>query len=718
MAKYQKWAVPPAEWEGEASIREIAEELRILPLTARLLYDRGCRTAKDALRFMKIESESFHDPMLLADMDRACERVLAALDRREKIVIYGDYDVDGVTSVSILYLYLKSKNALVDYYIPSRIGEGYGLNVAAIADLAQKGFSLMITVDTGVTAVNEIAYAASLGMDTVVTDHHTCPAVLPDAAAVVNPKREDSVYPFPELAGCGVTFKLISAVEYRLVARRGLDPIAANYMQPICEGYVDLAALGTIADVMPLRDENRLIVSLGLKKLSHSSRPGVRALLEQNAGNGKKGSVKVTSSTVGYTLAPRINAAGRIGHASRAVELFLTSSETEGETIASELSEINRERQRQENEIMEEALAMIAESGDTGENGMLILDSDKWHHGVIGIVSSRLTEQFHTPSILITFDGDIGKGSGRSIPGMNLVEALAACSDLLLKFGGHELAAGLSIERKNLPEFIRRMNEYARTHLTGSDRETVLSLDAEVSAGEMTLAQAKELYYLEPYGVSNPVPLFCLRDAVITELVPIGGGRHSRVTLRKDGQFLSAVWFGASANRVDYCIGDKVDAAFELGVNEFRGEQSAQLIIRDIRHAADYVSAHQEELKRYGIVIGNESVIPRQWDALPSRSDFAAVYVRLRRETAGQDGIFFLHRLLSDPALYPLGYVKFRVVLDVLRETGILEAEPVTDGSVTCTEGECFRFRVIPTKDKVNLERSEIFRSLKRRIAE
>lgn len=718
MAKFQKWAVPPRGRDEDGAIREIARELNILPLTARLLYDRGCRTAKEALRFMKIESESFHDPMLLADMDRACDRVIAALDRREKIVIYGDYDVDGVTSVSILYLYLKSKNAQVGYYIPSRIGEGYGLNTAAIAELAGKGYSLMITVDTGVTAVNEIAYAASLGMDTVVTDHHTCPAVLPEAAAVVNPKREDSVYPFPELAGCGVTFKLISAVEYRLIARRGLDPVAANYMRPLCEDYVDLAALGTVADVMPLRDENRLIVSLGLKKLSRSSRPGVRALLEQNAGNGKKGSAKVTSSTVGYTLAPRINAAGRIGHASRAVELFLTSSETEGEAIAAELSEINRERQRQENEIMEEALAMISESGDTGENGMLILDSDKWHHGVIGIVSSRLTEQFHTPSILITFDGDTGKGSGRSIPGMNLVEALASCSDLLLKFGGHELAAGLSIERKNLPEFIRRMNEYARTHLNESDRETVLALDAEVDAGELTLAQAKELYYLEPYGVSNPVPLFCLRDAVITELAPIGGGRHSRVTLRKDGQFLSAVWFGAPSGKVDYCAGDRVDAAFELGVNEFRGEQNAQLIIRDIRHAADYVSAHKEELKRYRAVIGNENDIPRAWDALPTRNDFAAVYVRLRRETAGQEGTFFLHRLLADPALSQLGYVKFRVVLDVLRETGILEAEPVTDGSVTCTEGECFRFRVIPTRDKVNLERSEIFRSLKRRLAE
>ena len=717
MAKFQKWAIPPDVREGEEAIRLIARELHILPLTARLLYDRGCRTAEEALRFMKIESESFHDPMLLTDMDRACARVIAALDRGEKIVIYGDYDVDGVTSVSILYLYLKSKHAAVDYYIPSRIGEGYGLNPAAIADLAAKGFTLMITVDTGVTAVKEIAYAASLGMDTVVTDHHTCPAVLPAASAVVNPKREDSAYPFSELAGCGVTFKLISAVEYRLIARTGADPVAANYMRPLCESCIDLAALGTVADVMPLRDENRLIVSLGLKKLSRSARPGVRALLEQSAGTGKKGPVKVTSSTVGYTLAPRINAAGRIGNASRAVELFLTASETEGETIAAELAEINRERQRQENEIMEEALEKIAESGDTGEDGMLILDSDKWHHGVIGIVSSRLTEQFHTPSILITFDGDTGKGSGRSIPGMNLVEALASCSDLLLKYGGHELAAGLSIERKNLPEFRRRMNEYARSCLTGSDRETVLALDAEVSAGELTLAQAKELYYLEPFGVSNPVPLFCLRDAVITELSPIGGGRHSRVTLRKDGTFLSAVWFGAPANRVDYCAGDRIDAAFELGVNEFRGEQNAQLIIRDIRHAADYVSAHTEELKRYGAVIGEEE-IPREWDALPSRNDFAAVYVRLRRETVGQEGVIFLHRLLADPSLSSLGYVKLRVVLDVLRETGILEAEPVTDGSVPCREGECFRFRVIPTKDKVNLERSEIFRSLKRRIAE
>ncbi len=715
MGKFQKWVILPREQGSEAAIAEIARTLHILPLTAGLLYDRGCRTAAEALRFMKIETEYFHDPMLLDDMDRACDRVIRALDAGEKIVIYGDYDVDGVTSVSILYLYLKSKGADTDFYIPSRIGEGYGLNEGAISELAQRGFTLMITVDTGVTAVKEVEFAASVGMDTVVTDHHTCPPVLPAAAAVVNPRREDSHYPFPELAGCGVTFKLISAIEYRLTEREGLDPIAADYMRPVLE-YIDLAALGTIADVMPLRDENRLIVSLGLGRLSDSARPGVRALLEQSAGPGRRGSTKVTSSTVGYTLAPRINAAGRIGTASRAVELFLTGSEVEGEQIAAELSEINRQRQHEENEIMEQAIAQITESGDRGEDGMLILESDHWHHGVIGIVSSRLTEQYHTPSILITFDGDVGKGSGRSIPGMNLVEALASCSDLLIKYGGHELAAGLSIERDKLPEFRRRMNEYAARCLRPEDRVTVLTADAEVRAEELTLEQAKELYYLEPYGVSNPVPLFCLREARIAELVPIGGGRHARLTLKQRDRTMSAVWFGASVSRMDYTVGDTVDVAFELGINEYRGERSAQLIVRDVRHSDAYAEAHGEELLRYLAAVDGVSPVPAAWDALPGRNDFAAAYVRLRREANGGEGFFFLHRLLSDPALGAIGYVKFRVILDVLRETGILDVSPAEDGNVSCSEGECFRFRVIPTDSKVNLERSELFRSLKRRI--
>ena len=540
---------PPHAAVSGTDIVSLAESLGLRPLTAKLLANRGYTTPEAATAFIRNETTLLHDPFLLTDMDAAVARIEQALEAGEQIVIYGDYDVDGVTAVSTLYLYLKSRGGNVHYYIPSRSGEGYGLSRGAIDRLAEGGAKLIVTVDTGITAIDETIYAASLGIDMVVTDHHECRPDLPDACAVVNPRRPDSTYPFAELAGVGVVFKLICALELTYARARGEADIDA--VRRICREYADLTAIGTIADVMPLRDENRLIVSLGLRLCAENRRVGLAALIEAasapnsdvrpaSAAASSRPTVKrkkITSGFIGFSVAPRINAAGRIANATRAVELFLTEDAQTAKELAQELCEINRQRQAEENKIAELAYEMIEAEHDFDHDRVIVLAHNDWHQGIIGIVSSRVTEKYGLPSILISFDGKgsleespdyPGKGSGRSVKGLNLVQALTACDDLLVKFGGHELAAGLTVSRGNLDAFRTRINDYAREHLDESAMAVTLDAECEVRMPELTLEQASELYLLEPYGISNPVPAFVLRDAELVRVSAIGGGKHVR----------------------------------------------------------------------------------------------------------------------------------------------------------------------------------------------
>ena len=398
----------------------LADALGIGTLTAGLLSNRGYTTEEAASRFLRMEEEMLHSPMLLRDMDKAVARIADALQKQEKIVIYGDYDVDGVTSVSILYLYLQALGANVGYYIPNRMGEGYGMSEGSVDHLIDMGANLIVTVDTGITANKEVAHALSRGTDVVVTDHHECHGDLPNAAAVVNPRRPDCDYPFKELAGVGVVFKLLCAFEAKHHALSEQEAV-----RRICDNYADLVAIGTIADVMPIQDENRLIVAYGLHKIERAERMGLVALCEAVSrkpdGTRSARAPKITSGFVGYTLAPRINAAGRISTASLAVELFLTDSREKADELAARLCDINRERQTEENRIAQEAYAYIEATHDFARDPVIVLEADSWHHGVIGIVASRITEKYGLPSILISFDGaqsdgdmEIGKGSGRS----------------------------------------------------------------------------------------------------------------------------------------------------------------------------------------------------------------------------------------------------------------------------------------------------------------
>ncbi len=696
----------------EAAIETLAAELGITPLTARLLYHRGYTTKASAELFLENDERVWHDPFLMTDMEPAVARTLSAVQNGEHIVIYGDYDVDGVTSVTSLYLYLRSIGADVENYIPNRIGEGYGMSRAAIDKLAAHDTRLIITVDTGITADAEIAHAAAYGIDTVVTDHHECHGSLPVCAAVVNPHRPDCPYPFKELAGVGVVFKLICACEMR---RAGLTALEA--FRTMSRSYIDLVSIGTIADVMPLADENRFIVSNGLAMLNRTERPGLCALLDAISGNNHTRSAssivatphkprrKVNSGLVGFGIAPRINAAGRIAHAMQAVDLLLAESLDQAMPLAEALCEINTRRQVEENRIAEQAYAMIdtylADAAEAGEPAprVIVLEDDGWMQGIVGIVSSRITEKYGLPSILISFDGavgdepcatDIGKGSGRSVKGLNLVEALSACSDVLVRFGGHELAAGLTVCRGDIPEFRRRINSYAAERLTDEMTAVRYEADCEVSASELTMTAAEELERLEPFGVSNQTPLFVMREAIVQKIIPLGGGKHTKLLVYADGQFFNAIWFGMTPSRLPAVSGDAVDLLFQLNINDYQGVRSLQLIVQDLQLSRAYREARLRERARLQEVLSG-APITQDEGLIPSRDDIACVFTILRQDA--RMGIATVterqlaERIAITPygAAYPIGTVKLRLILQILGEMGVAAIREVDEG-IFCFE--------------------------------
>lgn len=689
-----------------AEVMNISKTLGVSVPTANLLYNRGYVTPSDASSFIRLETELFHDPFLMTDMKKAAERIVTAMENGEKIAIYGDYDVDGVSSTCLLSLYFRDNGIDTVFHIPNRVGEGYGVNRDAIDKLVNDGTNLIITVDTGITAVEEAEYCASLGCDMVITDHHECRGDIPRAVAVVNPHRPDCSYPFKELAGVGVAFKLVTAVEMVLRQRRGISN--DGFLTDICKKYVDLAALGTVADVMPLVSENRLIVSMGLSYMERSPRIGLSALLDAvDAGKTPTKKRKMTSSVIGFTVAPRINAAGRMASASRAAELFLSRNTDEIREIAEELCQTNTQRQNEENKIVDSLKERIEAELALG-SPVIVLDDIGWKHGVIGIVSSRITEKYGKPSIIISFEDGIGKGSGRSVKGMNLVEALLHCSDLLEKFGGHELAAGLTIKEENLSTFKEKLNEYAKTALGSEASVPTLELDFELSPSEMTLTQAEELDLIEPCGVGNPQPSFYCPSLTVLEVTSMGQGRHTKYLLDGNEKRISAVYFGSSPEELGFSPSDKVDIAFKLGVNEFRGVKSEQILLRDIRHADGQRIEREKEYDKYLSIL--DGVTPAN-EELPVRADFVSTYLHLKRSIPKEGSEVSLRSLLH--SLKPINggemsYIKLRLVLDVLNESGIiiLGKEEGEKGS------ESIRIKIPYIETKVDLTKSCIYSKL------
>ena len=718
------WALryPEGDSAADAAAREIARTLGTSEILGKLLVTRGFRNAADADAFLRLEETRLHDPFLLTDMQRAVERILRAIEQKQCIAIYGDYDVDGVTSVSLLFLYLESKGARVGYYIPSRCKEGYGLSAGAIDRLHEKGVELMITVDTGITAIEETAYATSLGIDTVVTDHHECREELPSVCAVVNPHRPDDAYPFKELAGVGVVFKLICAIEMTLCRREG--ETALDGVRRICRTYADLVAIGTIADVMPVVDENRLIVSMGLRMIESTERPGLAALVEAaSGGKGAEGGrapkkKKINSGFIGFGIAPRMNAAGRVSNASIAVELLLESERTRAAELAEELCELNVQRQVEENRITEDAYRRIEETFDPENDRVIVLAADHWQQGIIGIVSSRITERFGLPSILISFDGsvgerplpsDVGKGSGRSVKGINLVEALCDSEELLVRFGGHELAAGLSVTRENVDAFRKRINEYAKRRLGEQPLTVTLDADCEVRAEELTMPLAQELERLEPFGVANPTPTFLLRELRVIRAVAMGGGKHTKLTVERDGVLLTAVWFGRAPGDLPFEAGDPVDLLFHLNINEFQNITSLQLLVQDARVSPDYEEAYERARRRYEEIRRGDVIDPSE-DAIPEREDMAAVFTLLRREHRAGCSTFSMRRLLGmlRDGERPINYIKLKNILRILQELCLCEVtEPAEDRYV---------FDFYTKTEKTSIEKSSILRRLRTQL--
>ena len=559
----KKWLLKEFD---KSRVLEISRTFGISPLTSIVLYNRGVRENEQIKNFLSKDLGTMYDPFLMRDMDKAVKRINAAKEAGEKITIYGDYDVDGITAIAILYKYLAGLGIDVDYYVPDRMQEGYGVNRDALDKIKTRGSSLIITVDTGITAVEECEYATEIGLDVIVTDHHECKERIPDVYAAIDPKRKDCKYPFKSLAGVGVVFKLIQALDKN------------SSLFELMEDYADLMCLGTVADISPLVDENRVIATEGLKRFKRTKNVGLKALIDVST-NGKA----ITTSTIGYIIAPRINASGRLGCASRSVELFLTDDEENALKLANSLCEENSLRQQTEQKMFKEALEYIEEHPEVKEDKIIVIPHENWHHGIVGIVSSKITEKFYKPSILLAIDGDEAKGSGRSVSGFNLFGALESCSDLLEKFGGHELAAGLTIKSSNIEEFRKKINEYSKDKISESMLVPTVMLDAAIKVPYITIDTVHDINRLQPFGVDNPTPAFAVRNIKIHKISVMSEGKHLRMTLLKEGKYLDAVGFGMGEYYHHLEEGDFIDVAFALDINDYKGFQNVQLILKDIK---------------------------------------------------------------------------------------------------------------------------------------
>lgn len=551
----------------------LSRECSLSLLAAALLVNRGIERADAANSFLSSGLAGLHDPFLFLDMEKAVERLRVAIINGERICVYGDYDVDGVTSVALLTSFLRTLGSDCVYHIPNRLEEGYGLSAAGITAVSDGGVRLIVTADCGITACAEAAFCTSLGIDLIITDHHTPSAEIPPALAVINPLRPGCPFPCKSLAGVGVVFNLVIALRTRLRE----EGFFATRPEPILREYLDLVALGTIADIVPLVDENRIFVSHGLRELTAASRTGVRALKSVSGI-----AADVDCGAVGFRLAPRLNAAGRLEDAAGGVELLLTDDVVLATALARQLNASNEERQCLEQTIMLDALDKVKKDPAMASRKSIVLASESWHSGVIGIVASRLVDLFHRPTVLISLEGANGKGSGRSIPGFHLHDALKACSEHLVRFGGHKYAAGLTVGLVALQEFIERFDEIAAEVLSEEDLLPELRIDAELSAEQVSLQTADEVASLEPFGMGNPRPVFLLRNVRVVQKT-ILKEKHVRLRLMAGGLSFEAIGFNLADG---IPAGDTLDVAFCLDINVWNGKRTARLRIKDMRESA------------------------------------------------------------------------------------------------------------------------------------
>ena len=555
------------KWEiyqtNEEKVEELQEKYKLNRLLSILLTNRKITEENEIAKFLNPKRSDFYDPFGMPDMEKAVERILKTIENKEQIIIYGDYDVDGITSVTVLKSFLEERGIQVNVYIPNRLNEGYGLNKTAMEEIAKQGNKLMITVDCGITAVDEVEYAKTFCIETIITDHHEPAEELPKAIAVVDAKRKDNKYECRNLAGVGVVFKLIQALSIKL----GLDP--KEYLK-----YLDIVCVGTISDIVPLTDENRVIVKLGLKLVEQTKNLGLKEILQSC------GYSKINSTTISFGVAPRINACGRMGHQEEALNLLLSKEGNEVKELTQKINEYNKTRQEIEKNIYNEAVEQIEKEGLDTKN-TIVVSGKGWHHGVIGIVSSKITELYFKPSILLCEEDGECKGSGRSIPGFDLHEALMECNDTIDKFGGHAMAVGININKEKVEEFKEEFEKIAK------EKEVdkiipILNLDAEIKLDDVNKEMVDSLKELEPFGEANKMPIFAFRNLKIDSIRSLSDGKHLRLSVKDNKNIINAIGFNMGALADIYRIGDRVDIAGNLEINSFNGVDSIQINIKDI----------------------------------------------------------------------------------------------------------------------------------------
>ena len=556
----KKWQLYQVEHD---KVEELVKKQNINKLLATILVNRGIIEETQIEKFLKPKRSDFYNPYEMPDMEVAVKRIVKAIENKEKTIIYGDYDVDGITSVTVLKSFLQERGLEVAEYIPNRLDEGYGLNKPAVEGIAKQGYTLMITVDCGISAIEEIEYANQLGIETIITDHHEPGNEIPKAIAVVDAKRKDNKYPFRNLAGVGVVFKLIQAIGMDLK----LDE--KEYLK-----YLDIVCIGTISDIVPLVDENRVIVKLGLKLVEQTKNLGLRAILQASGYN------KIDSSTISFGVAPRINACGRMGRQEEALKLFLSKEINEVNELTQKLNEYNRLRQETEKNIYTDAIMQIERDG-LANNETIVVMGKNWHHGVIGIVSSKITELYFKPSILLCEECEVGKGSGRSIPGFDLYEALTECNDAIEKFGGHSMAVGISVKKDKFQEFKEKLEQIAKEkHI--EEIVPILKIDAQINLDEISKEMVDSLKELEPFGEENKMPLFVFKNLKIDSIRALSEGKHLKLTLKDNKNIVNAIGFNLGELSNDYRIGDKIDVVGNLEINSFNGVDNIQINMKDV----------------------------------------------------------------------------------------------------------------------------------------
>lgn len=673
------WTVAPL---NKQEANEIQSKYDLPSIIAMLLSIRGINTG-DAIEDFLSDNGEIASPFEIKDMDKAVGRIKRAIEEGEPVCVYGDYDADGVTSTTLMYSYLETVGANVMYYIPSREDEGYGMNTKAVDFLNEKGIKLIVTVDNGIAAINEIAYAKSLGIDTVVTDHHMPVGELPDACAVVDLHRSDCKSRFKQLSGVGVAFKVVMAIEGEYCGTNAL-----------LDNYADLLAIGTIGDIVELKGENRVFAKRGLQSIMNSDRVGINALIEQ-AGLSNR---KITAGNVSFTIVPRINAVGRLGLSHKCVSLFLTEDFEEAQNIASELCSDNADRQSIEKEILIQIDEKIKKNPSLVLDRIIVIDGENWKQGVVGIVASRIKEIYGKPTIIISRIGDEAKASGRSVEGFPLCDAVFACADVLTHYGGHPMAVGLSLESKNIELFRRRINEFAFNF--GKMPYDSVKIDCKINPAYISTDLVSEMSYLEPFGAGNPTPHIGLYNMTLKNIIPLSNNKHLKLNLTRNGTNITAMKFNTSLEDFPYEIGDVLDLAATLSINEYNGNRSVSVYVNEIKSSSEDNERQLESLRLFeDFCSGNRISKEQAKSILPSRDDFALMYRFLRQNGGYSFPVETLVHKLSNK----LDYGKIRVIIEAMNELRLIE---IIEGTNSC------KINLLNVKNKVDLGSAKIIKAL------